>query len=95
VYAFDDSAFWMARLAHAAGVPCLVLRAVLLASVEAGPDPVLQTVSHVRLRDLTRRRRLLGAPALVRAAGLCRRQLAATVSILLVLHSQPAEVRVT
>ncbi|HEU0168800.1 MAG TPA: hypothetical protein VFS62_13565, partial [Chloroflexota bacterium] len=88
VYAFDDSAFWIARQAQAANLPCLVLRAILLPSTEAEPDPVLQSLRHFRLAELARRRGLASLPDLARAAGRCRRQLAATLSILLVLHSQ-------
>ena len=88
VYAFDDSAFWVARLAQAANLPCLVLRAVLLPSMDAQPDPVLQSISRFTLFALARRRGVRELRGLARDAGQCRRQLAATLSILLVLHGQ-------
>ncbi|MBV8085654.1 MAG: hypothetical protein JO247_12665, partial [Chloroflexi bacterium] len=88
VYAFDDSAFWIARQAQAANLPCLVLRAVLLPSAEAEPDPVLQSLRRFSLSELARRRGLAALPGLAQAAGRGRRQLAATLSILLILHSQ-------
>jgi hypothetical protein len=95
VYAFDNHAFWVARTAQAAGVPSLVLRAVVLPAApgEDGPPSLLFGAPDLmsgrvgpallrlpgRWRDLSR---------LMRDAARCRSQLASALTILLVLHER-------
>jgi len=94
VYAFDDHAFWLGRTAQAADVPCLMLRAIVLAAPPGeGPHPLLFSAPDLmsgrvgssllrmpgRWRDLSR---------LMRDAAKCRAQLASALTILLVLHER-------
>ena len=89
VYAFDDHGFWLARAAQTAGVPCLVLRAMLLEATETQEhDPLLPDLLGGRLA-----RAALRAPGRWREiAGLrqdaerCRSQLTSALAVLLVLH---------
>jgi len=95
VYAFDDHAFWLAHIAQAADLPCLILRAILLPAPESGGlDPLL--VAGRRFVPGALVAQLLGSPrrwaelpALLRNASQCRHQLAATLTILLMLHERP------
>lgn len=98
VYAFDDHAFWLARLAEAASVPCLVLRSILLPAQtpENQPDPLLFSVPSLTptgiVRTLARTpRRWRDVPAVLRAAARGRQQLASALTILLVLHDRPVK----
>ena len=94
VYAFDDSAFWLARACEAAGRRCMVLRAVVLASTPSGAPDALLRFSR-RLTPSSLGAAALCHPALwsevrplrtgIRAA---RRQLATTLTILLMLQEQ-------
>lgn len=97
VHAFDDHAFWLARLAQAADVPCLVLRSVLLpaGAVDNRPDPLLLatpalTAGGIATALARMPRRWREGPAMLRAASRCRRQLASALTVLLVLHDRPA-----
>ena len=90
VYAFDDHAFWLARAAQAAEVPCLVLRAMLL-EAPADPDlthPLAPYVLGGRLKPVLKRLpgRWQEMSQLARNIIRCRSQLATTLSVLLVLH---------
>lgn len=97
VYAFDDSAFWLARACEAAGRRCLVLRAIVLAGqAGAAPNPFLQVTSRLTARSLmlaaARRpaswRQLRPVREALREA---RRQLATTLTILLMLQEQASQ----
>ncbi|HVA24980.1 MAG TPA: hypothetical protein VMW62_11385 [Chloroflexota bacterium] len=89
VYAFDDHAFWLARAAQAANVPCLVLRATLLESSENRerdpllPDLLAGRLARAALREPRRWREIAQLPRSIRH---CRAQLASALAVLLVLH---------
>jgi len=92
VYAFDDHGFWLARAAQTAGLPCLVLRSILLDATPDGqePDPLLPELLAGRLsRFLVRQPgRWRELPGLLRSVERCRSQLASALAVLLVLHGQ-------
>lgn len=94
VYAFDDHAFWLVQTARMAGVPCLVLRAILLEirGEPRQPHPLFKEVISGRFgQALLRRPTLwLDLGGVLRNAGRCRAQLASALAVLLVLHSRGA-----
>ncbi|HLY66204.1 MAG TPA: hypothetical protein VKU60_11775, partial [Chloroflexota bacterium] len=92
VYAFDDHAFWLARTAQAAGVPCLVLRAILLEAPadRPAPHPLFQRVISGRLGPALRTWpwRWPEIRDVPRNAARCRSQLASALAVLFVLHER-------
>jgi hypothetical protein len=96
-YAFDNHAFWLVQAARAAGVPCLVLRAILLELGKEAhqPPPLFQDVISGHFGQAMLRRpamwRELGS--LLRNAARCRDQLASALAILLVLHGRMTPAR--
>ncbi|MBV9121010.1 MAG: hypothetical protein JOZ39_09905 [Chloroflexi bacterium] len=92
VYAFDDHAFWLARITQASDTATLVLRAMLVPAARPGSfDPLLvagrRFTPSTLLMDLARQpRRWREFAAALRSTARCRRQLATTLTILLMLH---------
>jgi hypothetical protein len=93
-YAFDDHGFWLAQAARAVGVPCLVLRSILL-GVEGAPHeppPLFSEVISGRFGRavLSRPKLLLEIGTVLRNTALCRTHLASALAVLLVLHDRAA-----
>jgi hypothetical protein len=93
-YAFDDHGFWLVQAARAAGVPCLLLRSILLGVEDAPhePPPLFYEVISGRFgRAILRHPKLLRElGALLRNTALCRAHLASALAVLLVLHDRAA-----